>query len=129
MKREFNADGQVDLVAVESMGGFQIGIKFFDDDRTVFVSPQIQKLFLENELDRLDFVTLEYRKSQKTIDEVIAEIWDIVDSASPGEMTDEIMSEHHLHHGKEYNLQMEQRRIRWESACARMWLDKSGETS
>lgn len=122
MQRARN-DGKVDLIVKDCMKGWKIGLKYFDDDKQVYVGEEIQQQFLDQTLGRLDFVTLIYCKGTKTIEEVIDEIWSIVDELAPGEMTAEIVDTHHEHHGKLDNLRRQQRLDRIQQAL----LDKEAK--
>lgn len=124
MERAYN-DGKVELIVKDCMKGWKIGLKYFDDDRRVYVGEEVQKDFLDNKLERLDFVTLVYTKDSKSIEEVIDEIWSIVDEARPGEITDHMLNQHHEHHGKEDNLRRQQRLERVQKAL----LDKEANES
>ena len=65
---------QLQMVALESMAGLSIGLKYFDDDSVVYVSPLIHEQFLNSALPSLDFVTLKYRRTDKHIEDVVKEI-------------------------------------------------------
>ena len=122
MERARN-DGKVDLIGKECMKGWSIGLKYFDDDRRIYVGEEVQQQFLDKTLERLDFVTLVYRKGTKSIEEVIEEIWSLVDELAPGEMTEKIMNKHYEHHDEMDKLRHQQRLDRIQKSL----LDKEAE--
>lgn len=75
-------DGQIIFVPVPMMEGLSIALKYFDDDRYLYVSPTIAEKLKNNELDRLDFFTLVYPKGTKPIKEIVLEIIDKIQKNS-----------------------------------------------
>lgn len=93
--RPVNPAGDFKLVELQSMAGFSIGIKYFDDDKRVFVSPETADKFESGKLDKLDFLTLSYRSTQKDIEEIIKEIIDELALVGGGKPNNEILSDLH----------------------------------
>ena len=66
--------------AIPSMKYFDFGLMFFDDISTVYVSEDLAKKVKSGELAHIPYAMLTYRKSQKTIEEVVTEIEELVKS-------------------------------------------------
>lgn len=98
--RPVDPAGNFKLVELQSMTGFSVGIKYFDDDKRVFVSPEIADKFEAGELGKLDFLTLSYRSGQKDIEEIIKEIVDEMALVGGGKPNTEIMADLHNRHNK-----------------------------
>jgi hypothetical protein len=91
-------DGQVTLVVLKSMIGLSIGLKYFDNDKVVYVSPETHNSFLNKTLPFLDFVTLKYRSREKDIELIVEEIINELKKCPSGAVSSDGFNEMHQHH-------------------------------
>lgn len=61
---------------VESLEGFSGALKYFDDNKRLYVSPSVNDKISNGELDSIEFAILRYRREEKDIEEVVKEIFD-----------------------------------------------------
>lgn len=94
------ADTQIYLVALDSMVGLSIGLKYFDDATVIYVSPEVHHKFLLHTLGSLDFVTLKYRSNEKHIEDVVKEIVYELNRCPEGSVTSDVFNEMHIQHHK-----------------------------
>lgn len=99
---------QLKMIALESMVGLSIGLKYFDDDSVVYVSPLIHEQFLNSALPSLDFVTLKYRRTDKHIEDVVKEIIYELQKCPDGTVESDGLNEmHKLHHENQVAIDIE----------------------
>ncbi len=91
---------EIKLVALESMAGLTIGLKYFDDPALIYVSPLTHTQFLTNKLPSLDWVTLKYRRSDKHIEDVVREIIYELKKCPEGYVRSDAFNEMHKEHHK-----------------------------
>ena len=99
---------QLKMVALESMAGLSIGLKYFDDDSVVYVSPLIHEQFLNSSLPSLDFVTLKYQRADRHIEDVVKEIIYELQKCPDGTVRNTTFNEmHKLHHKNQVAIDIE----------------------
>jgi malic enzyme len=65
---------QLTLVPIPEMEKFPFGLQFFDEDDVMYVSPRLYEEVQKNNVQGFPHARLAYRKSQKTIQEVVDEL-------------------------------------------------------
>jgi len=61
-------------IEVVNLENFGYGIRYLDDDYTIYVSPPVYRLIADKMLDRLTYFVLSYTRNQKPIDEIAGDI-------------------------------------------------------
>jgi len=74
-------------VEVPNLENFGYGIRYFDDEHTIYVSTPVHQLIANQLLDKLTYFVLSYTRSQKPIDVVAQEIINELKRCVSGEAT------------------------------------------
>jgi len=61
-------------VEVPNLKNFGYGIRYLDDDYTIYVAPHIYRQIADKELGQLTYFVLSYTRKQKPIDEIAMDI-------------------------------------------------------
>lgn len=73
--------GGVKVNILESMNGIPFALKFFDDDKTLYVSRILfEELQQHGPNTKLVYVTMAWRKDSITIEEAIKRLWEDVEA-------------------------------------------------
>jgi len=80
-------------VEVPNLKNFGYGIRYFDDDHTIYVSPPVYRLIAEKLLQTLDYLVLSYTRNQKPIDKIARDIMIELDNCPPGGFTTEMLGQ------------------------------------
>jgi len=84
--------GQKMYVAVENMRGLSIGMVYFNDYQTVYVSPEVLEKIKGGTIDSLDYVVLSYNVGERPIEVIAKEVVQEIKRCPPGSFTEEVLN-------------------------------------
>jgi len=81
----------LDIRKLNELEGLSVGIRYFDDPYTIYVSPSLFEDVYEKKSSQLQYMVLSYRKGQKDIVAIANEIIDELKKTPPGRATNEVL--------------------------------------
>ena len=78
---------------IEELSGHSVGYKYFDDDRNVYVSPEVYTQILNKKINDLRFVIMSYTKKQKPMKSIALEINEKIDQLMNGETLESVVND------------------------------------
>ena len=80
-------------IALDNLRGFSAGIHYFDDDKNIYVAPEVLEGLKKQTLPQLRTFRLYYNRKDRPIEAIATEIINELKSCPPGAPTDAFITE------------------------------------